>query len=46
MREFLPLRVKMHNQPDQEDAQRVRDYAADVRDPDLAAEYERPGGRN
>ena len=37
---FLPLRVKMHNQPDQEDAQRVRDYAADVRDPDLAAEYE------
>jgi hypothetical protein len=38
---FLPLRVKMHNQPDREDAQRVRDYAADVRDPDLAAEYER-----
>jgi hypothetical protein len=37
---FLPLRVKMHNQPDQEDAQRVRDYAADVRDPELAAQYE------
>jgi len=38
---FLPLRVKMHNQPDREDAQRVRDYAAGIRDPDLAAEYER-----
>jgi len=38
---FLPLRVKMHNQPDREDAQRVRDYAAGVRDPELAVEYER-----
>ena len=37
---FLSLRVKMHNQPDREDAQRVRDYAAGVRDPELAAEYE------
>ncbi len=36
---FLPLRVKMHNQPDREDAQRVRDYAAGVNDPELAAEY-------
>ena len=27
---FLPLRVKMHNQPDGEDAQRVRDYAAGI----------------
>jgi len=39
-KEFLPLRVKIHNQPDREDAQRVRDYAAGVRDPELAAEYE------
>ncbi len=38
---FLPLRVKMHNQPDREDAQRVRDYAADIHDPGLAGEYER-----
>ena len=38
---FLPLRVKMHNQPDREDAQRVREYAASVQDPELAAEYER-----
>jgi hypothetical protein len=40
-KDFLPLRVKMHNQPDREDAERVRDYAAGVRDPELAAEYER-----
>ena len=40
-KKFLPLRVKMHNQPDWEDAQRVRDYAAAVRNPELAAEYER-----
>ena len=38
---FLPLRVKIHNQPDREDAKRVRDYAAGVKDPDLAAQYER-----
>jgi hypothetical protein len=37
---FLPLRVKMHNQPDREDAQRVRDYASTVQNPELAAEYE------
>ncbi len=36
---FLPLRIKMHNQPDREDAQRVRDYAEGVYDRDLAAEY-------
>ncbi|NOR25047.1 MAG: hypothetical protein GQ542_11770 [Desulforhopalus sp.] len=36
---FLPLRVKIHNQPDRIDAQRVRDYAADIEDPALAAEY-------
>ena len=36
---FLPLRVKIHNQPDREDAARVRDYAAGVRDPELAAQY-------
>jgi hypothetical protein len=40
-KQFLPLRAKIHNQPDREDAERVRDYAADVRDPELAAEYER-----
>ena len=39
--EFLPLRVKMHNQPDRKDALRVREYAAGVQDPELAAEYER-----
>jgi hypothetical protein len=39
-KKFLPLRVKMHNQPDREDAQRVRDYAAGISDPELAAEYE------
>jgi hypothetical protein len=40
-KKFLPLRAKIHNQPDREDAERVRDYAADVRDTELAAEYER-----
>ncbi len=39
-KKFFPLRAKIHNQPDREDAKRVRDYAADVRDPELAAEYE------
>jgi len=39
-KKFLPLRVKIHNQPDREDAERVRKYAAGVRDPKLAAEYE------
>jgi hypothetical protein len=39
-KKFLPLRVKIHNQPDGEDAQRVRDYAAGIRDPELAAKYE------
>ena len=38
---FLPLRVKIHNQPDRIDAQRVRDYAATIEDPALAAEYNR-----
>jgi len=38
---FLPLRVKIHNQPEREDAVRVRDYAAGVRDPELAAQYTR-----
>jgi hypothetical protein len=37
---FLPLRVKIHNQPDHEDAQRVRGYAAGIGNPELAAEYE------
>jgi len=40
-KKFLPLRAKIHNQPDREDAERVRDYAVGVRDPELAAEYER-----
>ena len=39
-KKFLPLRAKIHNQPDREDAERVRDYAVGVRDPELAAEYE------
>ena len=38
---FLPLRIKMHNQPDRKDAQRVRSYAKGVQDPTLVAEYER-----
>ena len=38
-KKFLPLRVKIHNQPDREDAKRVRDYAAGVEDQDLAAQY-------
>ncbi|MGD8261174.1 MAG: PEP/pyruvate-binding domain-containing protein [Desulfobacterales bacterium] len=40
-KKFLPLRVKIHNQPDQEDAERVRQYAAGVKDSKLATEYER-----
>ena len=40
-KKFLRLRVKIHNQPDQEDAGRVRDYAAGVQDPELAAQYTR-----
>jgi hypothetical protein len=38
---FFPLRAKIHNQPDAEDAQRVRDYAAGIRDTEQAAEYKR-----
>jgi hypothetical protein len=38
-KKFLPLRVKIHNQPDREDANRVRDYAAGVKDPELTAQY-------
>jgi hypothetical protein len=38
---FLPLRIKIHNQPDRGDAARVRDYAAGVRDAELAAQYAR-----
>jgi hypothetical protein len=37
----LPLRIKIHNQPDREDAERVRDYAAGVRDPEPTAQYAR-----
>lgn len=36
---FLPLRIKIHNRPGPEDADRVRDYAAGVRDPALAQSY-------
>ncbi len=38
---FMPIRVKIHNQPGPEDAKSVRDYAESVKDPQLAAEYER-----
>ena len=38
-KKFLPLRVKIHNQPDREDAKRVRDYAAGVKDSELSAQY-------
>jgi hypothetical protein len=38
-KKFLPLRIKIHNQPDREDAKRVRDYATGVKDPELAAQY-------
>ena len=40
-KKFLPLRVKIHNQPDGKDAERVREYAAGVQDPELAAQYAR-----
>jgi hypothetical protein len=37
---FLTLRGKVHGTPDAGDAQRVRDYAAAVKDPELRAKYE------
>jgi hypothetical protein len=37
---FMSLRIKIHNQPDADDARRVREYAAKINDPQLAAEYE------
>ncbi len=37
---FMPIRTKIHNQPDPEDAKLVREYAAKVRNTELAAEYE------
>jgi hypothetical protein len=37
---FITLRGKVHGTPDAGDAQRVRDYAAAVRDPELKAKYE------
>ncbi len=36
---FMKLRAKIHNQPEAEDARRVRAYAAAIRDEELAAEY-------
>jgi len=39
--QFMPFRVKIHNQPGAEDAKSVRDYAETVKDPQLADEYER-----
>jgi hypothetical protein len=36
---FLSLRVKIHNKPDPEDAERVREYAAGVHDPALSKQY-------
>jgi len=37
---FVTLRGKVHGTPDAGDAQRVRDYAAAVKDPELKAKYE------
>jgi Pyruvate phosphate dikinase, AMP/ATP-binding domain len=37
---FITLRGKVHGTPDAGDAQRVRDYAAAVKDPELRAKYE------
>ncbi len=37
---FKGLRSKIHGSPDKGDAQRVRDYAAKVKDPKLAGQYE------
>jgi hypothetical protein len=37
---FVTLRGKVHGTPDAGDAQRVRDYAAAVKDPELMAKYE------
>jgi hypothetical protein len=37
---FITLRGKVHGTPDAGDAQRVRDYAAAVKDPELKAKYE------
>ncbi len=36
---FKTLRGKIHGTPDADDAQRVRDYAAKVTDPDMKAKY-------
>ncbi|WP_439135375.1 PEP/pyruvate-binding domain-containing protein [Pseudomaricurvus sp.] len=37
---FMKLRAKIHGAPDAEDAQRVREYAAQVSDPALAERYQ------
>jgi hypothetical protein len=37
---FITLRTKVHGTPDAGDAQRVRDYAAGVADPELRAKYD------
>jgi Pyruvate phosphate dikinase, AMP/ATP-binding domain len=37
---FITLRGKVHGTPDKGDAQRVRDYAAAVKDPERRAKYE------
>ncbi|MGI9320010.1 MAG: PEP/pyruvate-binding domain-containing protein [Thiogranum sp.] len=37
---FKGLRGKIHGSPDKDDAQRVRDYAAGVKDPALVKQYE------
>jgi hypothetical protein len=37
---FKALRSKIHGSPDQDDAKRVRDYAARVKDPALLKQYE------
>ena len=38
-KKFLPLRIKIHNQPDQGDAERVREYAKGVKNKELTAQY-------
>ena len=36
---FVKLRAKIHGAPDAGDAQRVRDYAAGIENPELQAKY-------
>jgi hypothetical protein len=38
---FMAIRVKIHNQPDADDASRVREYAAKTKNAQLAAAYQK-----